>query len=165
MLPGGKRMRHRRLGSALCLLVLALGMVGCASVQDNPKAAVGGLGGAAVGGLMAAALGGGGLGIAAGVIGGGLLGGFLGNVLDDKDKERQARTTQVALETTPSGRPSTWNNPDNGHTGSVTPTRTYQNAQGQYCREFTQDVSIGGQQHQAYGTACRQPDGTWKIIS
>jgi surface antigen len=158
-------MAARRLGSVLCLLALMTGLVGCASVQDNPKTALGGLGGAAVGGLMAAALGGGGAGIAAGVIGGGLLGGFLGNVLDDRDKERQARTTQMALETAPSGRASTWNNPDNGHTGSVTPTRTYQNAQGQYCREFTQNVSIGGQQHQAYGTACRQPDGTWKIVN
>ena len=158
-------MARRRLASALCLLALLIGLVGCASVGDNPKTAVGGLGGAAVGGLMAAALGGGALGIAAGVIGGGLIGGALGNVLDDKDKERQARTTQAALETAPSGRASTWTNPDNGHTGTVMPTRTYQNPQGQYCREFTQDVTVGGQQHQAYGTACRQPDGSWKIVN
>ncbi len=158
-------MAHRRLGSALCLLALVIGLVGCQSMQDSPKTAVGGLGGAAVGGLMAAALGGGGLGIAAGVIGGGLLGGFLGNVLDDKDKERQAKATHAALETTPSGQASTWTNPDNGHTGAVTPVRTYQNPQGQYCREFTQQVSIGGEQHKAYGTACRQPDGSWKVIN
>jgi len=25
-------------------------------------------------------------------------------------------------------------------------------------------IAIGGQQQQAYGTACRQPDGSWKII-
>jgi surface antigen len=158
-------MAHRRLGGAICLFALILGLAGCQSIQDNPKTSIGGLGGAAAGGLMAAALGGGGAGIAAGVIGGGLLGGFLGNYLDDKDKDRQARATQTALESHPSGRSSTWTNPDSGHNGSVTPTRTYQNAQGQYCREFTQNVTIGGQQHQGYGTACRQPDGSWKIIN
>jgi surface antigen len=155
----------RRLGGVACLLALMAGLVGCQTIQDNPKTAIGGLGGAAAGGLMAAALGGGGAGIAAGVIGGGLLGGFLGNYLDEKDKSRQASATQTALETAPSGKSSTWVNPDSGHQGAVTPTRTYQNASGQYCREYTQTVTIGGQQHQGYGTACRQPDGTWKIVS
>jgi surface antigen len=158
-------MAHRRLAGAACLVVALFGAVGCQSIQDNPKTAIGGLGGAAAGGLMAAALGGGGAGIAAGVIGGGLLGGFLGNMLDDKDKTRQAQATQTALEKQPSGHSSAWTNPDNGHAGSVTPTPTYQNAQGQYCREFTQNVTIGGEQHQGYGTACRQPDGTWKIVN
>jgi surface antigen len=158
-------MSRRQVGSVACVLVLMTGLVGCQTIQDNPKTAIGGLGGAAAGGLMAAALGGGGAGIAAGVIGGGLLGGFLGNYLDEKDKARQATATQSALETAPSGKASPWVNPDNGHKGAVTPTRTYQNASGQYCREFTQTVNIGGQEHQGYGTACRQPDGSWKIVN
>ena len=33
-----------------------------------------------------------------------------------------------------------------------------------YCREFTQTISIGGKIQQGYGTSCRQPDGSWKII-
>ena len=32
------------------------------------------------------------------------------------------------------------------------------------CREFQQTIMIGGQPQQAYGTACRQQDGTWKIV-
>ena len=44
------------------------------------------------------------------------------------------------------------------------PVETYQTSSGQYCREYLQTVVIGGQQQQAYGTACRQPDGSWKII-
>jgi surface antigen len=47
----------------------------------------------------------------------------------------------------------------------VTPVRTYQSASGQYCREYQQTITVGGQMHQAYGTACRQPDGNWKIVS
>ncbi len=31
------------------------------------------------------------------------------------------------------------------------------------CREFTRDIQIGGKVQQGYGTACRQPDGSWKV--
>ena len=31
------------------------------------------------------------------------------------------------------------------------------------CREFNTPVTIGGMQQQATGTACLQPDGSWKI--
>jgi surface antigen len=47
----------------------------------------------------------------------------------------------------------------------VTPTRTYQQSSGEYCREYQQTVTVGGKTQEAYGTACRQPDGTWKIVS
>ncbi|MGQ4810573.1 hypothetical protein NKDENANG_04051 [Candidatus Entotheonellaceae bacterium PAL068K] len=36
--------------------------------------------------------------------------------------------------------------------------------QQQYCREFQRDVIIDGKPERAYGTACLQPDGTWKIV-
>ena len=55
-----------------------------------------------------------------------------------------------------------WTNPDTGHTGTVTPTRTYQSGNG-YCREFQNTVTIDGKKENAYGTACRQPDGSWKV--
>jgi surface antigen len=32
------------------------------------------------------------------------------------------------------------------------------------CREFTHTVYIGGRARVARGTACRQPDATWRII-
>ena len=32
-----------------------------------------------------------------------------------------------------------------------------------YCREIIMDVVIDGVEQQAYGTACREPDGRWKI--
>jgi surface antigen len=76
----------------------------------------------------------------------------------------QAEAAQRALETTPSGQSVAWRNPDNGHAGTVTPTRTYQTAQGSYCREFQQTVTIDGKQERAYGTACRQPDGSWRTV-
>ncbi|MBM3487164.1 MAG: hypothetical protein FJX67_11125 [Alphaproteobacteria bacterium] len=33
-----------------------------------------------------------------------------------------------------------------------------------YCREFQREVVIAGVPQQAYGTACWQPDGSWKFV-
>jgi surface antigen len=131
----------------------------------GPKTGIGAALGAAGGGLLGAAAGGGAAGIAAGVLLGGLVGGATGSYLDDQDKRTASLTTQQALNNKPSGTTTTWKNPDSGNSGSITPVRTYQDSSGQYCREYQQTVTIGGQPQKSYGTACRQPDGTWKIIS
>ncbi len=36
---------------------------------------------------------------------------------------------------------------------------------GDYCREYTRTVTIGNRREEAYGTACLQPDGQWRIVS
>jgi surface antigen len=145
-------------------ILLLLLLVGCQGGQQvGAGTAIGGLGGAAAGGLLGAALGGGSTGIAAGVLLGGLLGAGAGHMLDQRSQQIQAQTVSRSLETAPSGQASTWTNPDNGNRGTVTPTRTFQNEAGVYCREFQQSIVVGGQTQQAYGTACRQPDGTWKM--
>jgi surface antigen len=115
--------------------------------------------------LIAAAAGGSPAAIAAGVIVGGLLGGAVGNYLDQRDRQLANQTAQRAFETAPAGQTTTWQNPDSGHSGSITPTRTFQAANGSYCREFQQDVVVAGKTQQAFGTACRQPDGQWRITS
>ena len=156
--------RTSMLRAAAVVTAATLALASCATVGDNPKAAIGGLGGATVGGLIAAAAGGGGAGIAAGVIGGALLGGLVGNYLDDRDKKMAADSANRALESAPSGQSVAWNNPDSGRSGTVTPVRTYQSG-GTYCREYQQTVTIDGKPQQSHGTACRQPDGSWKIAN
>lgn len=131
----------------------------------GPKTGIGAALGAAGGGLLGAAAGGKATGIVAGVLLGGLAGGAIGSYLDDQDKRTAAATTQQALESKPSGSTSTWKNPDSGNSGSVTPIRTYQAGDGQYCREYEQTVTIGGKPQKSYGTACRQPDGSWQLVS
>ena len=69
---------------------------------------------------------------------------------------------QAALETTRSGTVTQWQNPDGGTVETIVPKPAF-NSGGTVCREFTKTVTIGGTQQQAYGTACRQPDGTWKL--
>lgn len=34
---------------------------------------------------------------------------------------------------------------------------------GNYCREYTRTIAVGGRFESGYGTACRQPDGSWQI--
>ena len=161
--------RRSRTGTALArgVAVATLGIflltTGCATIQENPKTAIGGFGGAAVGGLIAGAAGANPAAIAASVIGGALIGGLIGNLLDERDRKLQAEAASRALEGAPTGTSVPWRNPDSGHAGTVTPTRTYQTAQGGYCREFQQTVTIDGKQERSYGTACRQPDGSWRI--
>lgn len=149
--------------TSMVAVLIAFALAACETT--GPKTAVGGLGGAAAGGLLGAALGGGAKGIAAGAILGGLLGGAIGDRLDAADRRAANRAAHQALETAPSGVSTTWRNPDSGHAGAIMPTRTYQAADGTYCREYQQTVIVGGQEQQSFGTACRQPDGQWKIVN
>lgn len=132
-------------------------------VENNPKAVLGAVVGAGGAALLAGALGGRGWTVVAAALVGGLVGGAIGNRLDQKDKQMAAEAAQRAFEANQSGQPSVWNNPDSGNHGSITPTHTQQLANGQYCREYKQDVWIGNEKHQTYGTACRQADGSWQI--
>jgi len=151
---------------SVVVILIALALIGCAGTQGggNEKAGIGGIGGAAAGSLLAAAFHGGPAGIFGGAIAGGLIGAAIGDRMDAADRRDAQNAAQHALEKAPSGKAVAWHNPDSGHSGTVTPVRTYQKSGGQYCREYQQTVTIGGQNHQAYGTACRQADGTWKII-
>ncbi|HYD98966.1 MAG TPA: RT0821/Lpp0805 family surface protein [Alphaproteobacteria bacterium] len=131
------------------------------------KQTVGSLGGAVLGGLAGSRIGGGsGRLIATGVgaVLGGLLGGEVGRSLDRADTAALNQSTSHALEYERTGAGYGWRNPDSGNYGSVTPTRTYTDPYGQTCREFNQTIFVGGRSETAFGTACRQPDGTWKIV-
>jgi surface antigen len=151
------------------LLVLSLLITSCATLKetygDNPKAVLGGVLGAAAGAGIAALAGGGAGAIVASAAGGALLGGFVGHKLDDRDKRMASEAAQRAFEQGRTGEAVAWKNPDSGNSGSVTPTETYQIANGQYCRRYTQEITIGGEQHETHGTACRQPNGDWSIQS
>ncbi|MGV3572825.1 MAG: glycine zipper 2TM domain-containing protein [Ramlibacter sp.] len=117
--------------------------------------------GAVVGGLLGSQVGRGDGRVAATIIGaiaGGAVGNAIGRSMDETDR---IRTAQV-LETAPTGAPTRWRNPDSGREYVVVPTRTYGSPQGP-CREYTMDVLVGGRTEKAYGTACRQPDGSWRV--
>ncbi len=160
-------MRRTNIRTVAPIVLLAFVLSSCAamqqSYQENPKALLGGLMGAGAGAGIAALAGGSPGVIVASALGGALLGGFVGHKLDNRDKQMASQAATRAFEQNASGQASVWNNPDSGNSGTVTPTKTYQLATGQYCREYRQTITIGGEPQQSYGTACRQADGTWKI--
>lgn len=100
-----------------------------------------------------------------GAIAGGLVGSSIGRKLDKADRQAMAHAQYEAFEYTPSGSPSRWHNPDSGHYGEVVPEPAFERRPGEYCREYQQTVVIGGQEEDAYGTACRRPDGSWEIVN
>lgn len=127
---------------------------------------LGTLGGAAAGGLIGSQIGHG-SGNAAATLTGVLLGGFLGNragsMVDEGDRTAASKAEYRAY-SAPVGQQITWNNPNNGNSGVITPVKDGYAQNGAYCREFQQNINVGGQQQQGYGTACQQPDGSWKIV-
>lgn len=142
------------------ILLMSLSVISC--TKEETGTLLGAIGGAIIGGEIT---GDNGVGVMMGAIAGGYAGRSIGNKLDEADQQKMYDTTQGALETGVSGEASTWYNPDNGNRGAVTPQPAYQSSEGQYCREYQQSVTIGGEPETAYGTACRMPDGTWKIVN
>jgi len=140
---------------ATILVALTL-MVGCAT-QEQTGAVVGGVTGAVVGSQI-----GGGEGkniaIAIGAIAGTMIGASIGRNMDEQDRH----VAGLSLERNRTREPSRWRNPDTGIEYAMTPTRTFRGPDGP-CREFTMDAIIGGRPQSVYGTACRQPDGSWLI--
>lgn len=132
------------------------------------KADIGTAAGAIAGGVAGYQFGGGrgkALATVAGTLLGGALGRSIGGSLDRGDMAYYNQASQQALETGQPGQPLPWSNPQTGNSGTVTPQKYYQNTSGQYCREYTQTIKVGGQTQSGYGTACRQPDGSWQIVS
>ncbi|MCW8861977.1 MAG: RT0821/Lpp0805 family surface protein [Rhodospirillales bacterium] len=144
-------------------------LAGCAAdQQQRPSETVGTLLGAAAGALLGAQVGEGRgrlVGVAVGTLAGAYLGNQIGRTMDDVDRNKMQQTTQGALENNRNGASSSWSNPDTGHSGTVTPVRTYEASADRPCREYTQTVTIDGRTEQVVGTACREPDGTWRIVN
>lgn len=139
---------------------LAILQLGACTVTREQS---GGVMGAVVGGVVGNQVGGGrgkDLATAIGIFAGAIAGSNIGKSLDQLD----ASNTQRALEGNRSNQTSSWVNPDSGNQYSVTPTKTYETTAGRYCREYQSSVTVGGQRERAYGTACRQADGSWEII-
>ncbi len=142
---------------ALASLV-TLSLVGCENKQQ-----VGTLSGAAIGGLLGSQLGGGSAKIftaVGGAVVGGLLGGEIGKYMDKQDLQNM----QSAIVNTPVNQNATWTNSKTDTMYTVTPTKNY-NQNGEYCREYQTTVTVDGKSQKAYGTACRQPNGSWHIVS
>ena len=142
-------------------LSLSVLLMGCSGGVTNEG--VGTVTGGVVGGLLGSQFGGGAGKVAAaagGALVGAVIGGKIGQYMDRQDRMEMQR----AMETAPTGRSVNWVNPDNGNRYDVKPTRTYYINQ-QPCREYITHAVIGGKNEQIYGKACRQADGSWRVVN
>jgi len=152
--------KYKKITTVLTLfsfLIFSLITTSCATKEET-----GALAGALVGATVGSKVGKGhgrAVAIFLGAVIGSQIGKAIGNHMDDHDR---SQTVQI-LEHNKTYERSTWRNPDTGLLYSVEPTRTTTTATGP-CREFTLDAQIGGEDKQLYGTACRQADGSWKMI-
>lgn len=85
---------------------------------------------------------------------------LLDNLNEASQREHEA--AQVKATTAPVGEQIDWHTDTSS--GSVVTTKEGTNKSGLTCREFQQTITIGGETEQAYGTACLQADGAWKIV-
>ena len=155
------------------LLTLVVLLSACAanvqtsSSQQGPKESVGALSGMVIGGALANDIAGDSsnksLATVLGAFVGGVIGQNIGAQLDERDRLLAGEAYSTALEYNPTDKAAEWRNPDSGNYGRVIPVATYRQ-NGRYCREFTQEIFIGGEKQTGYGRACRQPDGSWEII-
>ena len=125
-------------------------------------------GGALMGGALGGALGsqvGGGSGRTVAIIAGTILGAYAGSEMGrymDASDERKAHT---ALEYNRDNQISSWHNPNTNADVSTMPTSTYVSNNGENCREYQTTITVNGKKERAYGTACRQSDGSWKVVN
>lgn len=160
----------RRRAAGMCAGVsLAVLLAGCSGMSENETTGtlLGGAAGAVIGnqfgkgsGKTAAT--------AIGAILGATVGREIGASLDETSRRRAGEATHRALETADVGAGITWDNPANAGAparGETVITRQGADQQGRTCGEFQQTVTIGGEEVQSYGTACRDGNGDWKLVS
>jgi len=150
--------------SILCSLFILAALFGCAPGTRTGET-IGTITGIVAGAIIGYQVGGDdaakALGAGVGLVVGGLVGSKLGQMYDKLNKEEQRvheSTVESTIETSKIGEGNQWYNPETGNSGRVIITKKEE-----YCREYQQTIVVGGKEQTAYGTACRQPDGSWKI--
>lgn len=81
--------------------------------------------------------------------------------LTEQDVTLAADNMQRSLETLPDGSTGRWTNAGSGHSGAITPTGTYLSDSGHFCRDYQEDLSLGGKSAQFRHTACRDDKAGW----
>ena len=151
------------------LAVVAVSVSACTNVEMPTinKEMIGGATGAVLGGYAGSKVGKGSGQLVAVGVGtrlGTMAGSSIGSSLDKADLMYAQRANQRAY-TAPVGETISWNNPDTGNSGTITPIREGSSTNGRYCREYSQTITVDGRSQKAYGTARKNPDGTWQVIN
>jgi surface antigen len=150
------------------LAVVMLPMMVVACGPDGPaKQDTGMVVGAVAGGILGNQVGKGTgrvLATAAGAVIGGIVGSEIGRSMDQQDRLLAQQAELAAFERGRTGERTPWRNPDNGRYGEVIPGAPYKRGY-EDCRDYTHTVYISGRPQTMRGTACRNPDGTWRSVA
>ncbi len=161
-----------KIAKFVAVTVMAAGLVGASagdSRADHQTLLGGLLGGAAGAGIGAAF--GGGKGAAIGGVSGLLLGALAGNAAS-RERRYSPAPTQGYYAPPPAGyyayqqpvyRGTTAYVPPPAPPVVAAPLAPAYNADS--CRDFNQKIVIDGVERNAYGKACLQPDGSWRIVN
>ena len=155
-----------RIGLNFTGVAVLAATLGCTTADYGPRETTGALTGAIVGGVIGDQFGGGQgnkVATGVGVLIGALVGSEIGRSMDEADRLR-ANQAVIQSYSAPLGQPVYWNNTQTGNSGNVVAVRDGTSGTGQYCREFRQTIYIGGRRETGTGVACRQVDGTWRIV-
>lgn len=148
--------------------VAALGLSLAACQQDRTGEVLGTAVGATAGGLIGSTIGSGSgrtVATAAGIVVGGLIGNRVGAAADENARRRAMEAEYRALQYGPPNSPVVWRDPNANVYGEVVPGAPYQRAGYGLCRDYTHTIYIDGRPEVGRGTACQNPDGTWRTIS
>jgi surface antigen len=149
-------MKH--IGHTLAALAMLGGLGGCATQEQS-----GMLVGAVVGGVVGSHIGSGSGEVAATFLGtviGANIGGSIGRQMDDSDRLR----VSLVLQNVHTSVPARWANPRTRIVYTMVPTRTYTAPTGP-CRDYSVDALVDGRVERVTGTACLQPDGSWRVLN
>ncbi|MGI9464500.1 MAG: hypothetical protein ACR2OM_11190 [Aestuariivirgaceae bacterium] len=80
------------------------------------------------------------------------------NAMTDIDVSLAAKLLQRTLDYAPDGTTRRWTNDQSGHSGAITPVRSYIASSGQYCRDYREDLSVDGQNGNFLYSACRDEE-------
>ena len=97
----------------------------------------------------------------AGTLAGGDFGKRLGSRFDDTARQAAASAERRALA---DNAPADWSDPRSGTSGRVRPLRSFTDAAGRECREYSQTVNIAGRSQSDTGIACLQSAGNWSLV-
>ncbi|MBK5949898.1 RT0821/Lpp0805 family surface protein [Rhodobium orientis] len=93
-----------------------------------------------------------------------LIGQEISPELDDEDRQAIYEAQFRALEFNRSGSPVAWKNPSSGNRGEVIPGPTY-TINNSRCRDYSHTIFVDDAPKVFRGTACRQPNETWRSVS
>lgn len=149
-----------KINQLLLILFCLTTLIACSDMNNE---LAGGIAGGVAGGALGSTIGHG-SGKSAAIIGGTIIGSVLGSRVGRSMDEVDRMKLNTALESTPTNQSYSWNNPDKRSSYSVTPTKTVV-SDGQPCRNFTTSANINGRYETVHGRACRDQNGSWKMVS